>query len=337
MNETNLTSKKQISDSIELINHLREMLSLKKNLLIENQDSIGKIVALSTIQFNKETSNEIAFELMALINLAKIKGNKEAKKRTINLSRWLKQEPPSLTLLKVSNERIAAIRGLSLVDFPWTLNYIKSSFASQVFEEELATVLVLWGKSLSKDLPHFITDIFIPLIKEIKDEKLLLKYLKNSSKFFIPYNDSLPNELAIALKTLSITILELLQNYQNNKKNVIAIHQAAITCLNESWSHVPSLLLQPNFIDSYKNLTLSLNKYKKNLKSNFTPIESATISLIIEKMSFSENNPSRQLLSLCKKWEETFPSFNKTIKILSKNNLILNNFLELSNETADMY
>ncbi len=333
MNEINSTADLLNNDPLKLITRLREILSVKKTISIDKQEEAGRLVALSAIQFHKESSNENAFELMALLNLAKVKGVKEAKKRTVNLSRWLKTEPPQISSLTNSSERIAAIKGLSSVEFPWAIHYIHTNFANQPLEEELATAFVLWGKASSKDLANFITDVYAPLIRSIKDAKLLVKTLKDSPKFFIPYTDSPPNELAIALNTLSIAILESLRNYQKNKKDVIAIHQAAASSLAECWRHIPALLLQPNFIDAYQKITSSLSDYKKIPTASFDQIESATVSLLIDKISSGGDLALKQLLPIRKQWEKSFPNFKKVTKILSGKNTALKNFLEYSEQS----
>jgi hypothetical protein len=334
MNEINSSAEIPNDDSIKLITRLREILSVKKIVSIEKQDEAGRLVALSAIQFHKESSNEIAFELMALLYLAKFKGVKEAKKRTINLSRWLKTEPPFIASLTDSTERIAATKGLSSVKFPWAIHYIQTNFANQPLEEELATAFVLWGRASSRDLAHFITDVYVPLISSIRDSKLLVKYLKDSQKFFIPYTDLPPNELAIALNTLSIAILESLRKFQNNKKDVISIHQAATASLTECWRFNPALLLQPNFIDAYQNITSSLSEYKKIQIASFAQIESATISLLIDKIASSGDLALKQLHPMRKQWEKNFPNFKKATKILSGKNTTLKNFLEYSDEST---
>ena len=335
MNEINSNADLLNNDPLQLITRLREILFVKKTISIDTQEEAGRLVALSAIQFHKESSNEIAFQLMALLNLAKVKGVKEAKKRTVNLSRWLKTEPPFISSLTDSSERIAATKGLGSVKFPWAIHYIQTNFANEPLEEELATAFVLWGRASSRDLAHFITDVYVPLISSIRDSKLLVKYLKDSQKFFIPYNDSPPNELAIALNTLSIAILESLRKFQNNKKDVISIHQAATASLNECWRFNPALLLQPNFIDAYQNITSSLSDYKKIPTSSFAQIESATISLLIDKISSSENLAIKQLLPMRKQWEKYFPNFRKVTKILSGKNTALKNFLEYSEQSTN--
>jgi hypothetical protein len=334
MNKIIFTGNISGNEPLELISRLREILSVKKNISIEKQDEAGRLVALSAIQFQNENSNEIAFDLMALIYLAKIKGVKEAKKRTVNLSRWLETEPPFIGKLKDSNERIAAIKGLSSVEFPWAINYIQSNFLNHTMEEDLATAFVMWGKSSSKDLADFIIDIYVPLLTSIKDAKLFVKFLKESPKFFIPYTSSHSHELAIAINKLSIAIIESLRNFQINKKEVILINQAAVTCLTECWQYAPPLLLQPNFVNAYKNVTSSLNKYKKIPTASFNKIESATINLIIEKIPTCGDLALKQLLTMRKQWEETYPNFQKLTKILSKKNTILNCFLENNVKSA---
>lgn len=335
MNEINSTTELPNSEPLKLITRLREILSVKKTISIDKQEEAGRLVAISAIQFHKESSNEIAFELMALLNLAKLKGVKEARKRTVNLSRWLKTEPPFISSLTITSERIAAIKGLSSIGFPWAIHYIQTNFANQTLEEELATAFVLWGKASTKNLAHFITDVYVPLIHSIKDLKLLVKYLKDSQKFFISYTDAPPNELAIALKKLSIAIIESLQKFQNNKKDVISIHQAAQASLTECWRFNPALLLQPNFIDAYKSITSSLSDYKKIPTSSFAQIESATINLLIDKIASSEDLAIKQLLPMRKQWEKCFPNFKKVTKILSGKNTALKYFLEYSEQLTN--
>lgn len=333
MNEINSTTELPNSEPLKLITRLREILSVKKTISIEKQEEAGRLVALSAIQFHKESSNEIAFELMALLNLAKLKGVKEARKRTVNLSRWLKTEPPFISSLTITSERIAAIKGLSSIEFPWAIHYIQTNFANQTLEEELATAFVLWGKASSKNLANFINDVYVPLINSISDLKLLVKYLKDSQKFFNPYTDLPPNELAIALNTLSKAILESLRKFQKNKKDLISIHQAALASLTECWRFNPALLLQPNYIDAYQNITSSLSDYKKIPAAGFAQIESATISLLIEKISSSEDLALKQIQPVRKLWEKTFPNFKKLTKILSRKNTTLKNFLENSEQS----
>lgn len=337
MNEINSTAELPNNDPLKLITRLREIFSEKKTISVEKQEEANRLVALSSIQFQKETSNEMAFELMALFNLAKLKGIKEARKRTLNLSRWLKTEPPLISSLTDSSERIATIKGLNSVDFPWAINYIQANFTNQPLEEELATAFVLWGRKSSRNLAHFITDVYVPLINSIIDSKLLVKYLKDSQKFFIPFTDSPPNELAIALNTLSQAILESLRKFKNNKKDVILIHQAATTSLTESWRFNPALLLQPNYIDAFHNITSSLSAYKKIPAISFAQIESATISLLINEISSSEDHVLKQLLPMRKHWEKTFPNYKKLTKILSIKNSALQNFLEYSEQSNTVH
>jgi hypothetical protein len=336
MNETQSTNYIVPNDSLNLIQRLREILLIKRPISNDNQVEAGKIVALSAIQFHNELSNETAFELMALLTLAKINGINEAKKRTINLSRWLNTEPPSLKLLTNQNEKIAAVKGLSSIEFKWALNYIQASILDQPLDEDLAKAILQWGRVASTDLTIFLKEVYTPVVLEIKDAKLLAKLLKECLKFFTPFTETPQNQLAIALNMLSLAILKSVENFKKNKKEVILVLQSALAILNESWHYTPSLLLQPNFINAYEKITLSLSNYKKIPSSSFSQIESATISLLVSSIATGGECVIKQLHPMLIQWARIFPNFQKILKTIARKNIAIKNLIEYDpNSTND--
>ena len=329
MNNENKTNiERSTTDSRQLISRLRALILDKKSISATDKDETERLVALCSVQFQKESSDDVAFELIAILNIAKNKGSKQAKTRTLNLSRWLNNTPPAIQTLQNPEEQLAAINCLNSIKFPWVGEYIKNSLKADTQTQSVSVALLQWGKKSAPSLEYFVNAIYTPFLGSLNEIETATKYLKVTNKLLSPYITAHPNEMAIALDHFSKTIVDLVESKNKNKKHEITLLGLAHATLTESWHQIPSMLLQPSFVSAYKKITSALSERKKIPSTTFIQIETATLNLISDCINRAPDESLKSLQLSRSLWESTFPNYSKLIKAASRDNPNLKAFIE---------
>src|ERR1035437_4034700 len=92
---------------LEPVSRLRELLTLPRPKLEEWQTEAGRMVSLLAVQFPQEVDETRALSIVALVGLAAAKGVKEAKKKSLKLTRWSKMPPSPVQALHHLDEQRA--------------------------------------------------------------------------------------------------------------------------------------------------------------------------------------------------------------------------------------
>ncbi len=328
-NENQEKNETGISDARVLIDRLKQILLDKKSLGTKEKDEAERLVALCSIQFQKENNEDLAFELMAIIGVAKSKGLKQARTRTINLSRWLHNSPPSIVLLKTQEEQVAAIQSLSSIKFSWSAEYIMRALTQHVQADPVNLALFQWGKKSSHSIEYFIEAIYTPFFSSVTDLETAIKYLKTTNKLLSPLVTAHPNKIAIALNNLSQTLVDLLQvTLKSEKKREVLALSLTLGVFTECWHQIPPLLLQPNFISGFSKVITALNQRKKIPASKFSQIETATLNTLSDCIARAPDSSLSTFHASRPLWESTFPNYSKLLKIASRDDQNLKAFIE---------
>jgi len=139
---------------------LRELLDSPKPKFEEWQDEAGRMASLLAVQFPQETDEAKALLIVALVGLAAGLGVKEAKKKSLKLTRWSKAPPLPLQELPHLDEQHAAVVALSKVNFPWALTYIEQTLGNPELAAELVPELLLWARAVSPDWDKFVVETY---------------------------------------------------------------------------------------------------------------------------------------------------------------------------------
>jgi hypothetical protein len=280
------------------------------------QIELGKLVALCCIDFLNETSDERAFEQLAIVSLAQAKGVKEAKKRHLSLSRWSKSCPPNLTTLQCDLEKMEVVKRFRTVNSVWAADYICGQLKRDELSQPVSETLLNWGRSACGDCAEFLSTVATHYIESSRDLKIATSRLKVCAKLLFPYLDADQNAISSACGDLEELSLRLLAGSTADIKSKTAFLQTVLAIYKDFALHIPTLTLHPVFLTSLENITEVLKSQKK-LPLNFHDYYVHVILSLLTDMSYRDFPIRNYVGDLLPIWKQTFPNFDKIAKVAS--------------------
>ena len=136
------------------------------------------MASLLAVQFSQEADESKALTSVALIGLAAAVGVKEAKKKSLKLTRWSKAPPLPLATLLPLDEQHAALLALAKIQSPWALSFINQSLADPALTLALLPDLLKWGRAASPDWAAFVAETYAGAVANCTESARAIAMLK---------------------------------------------------------------------------------------------------------------------------------------------------------------
>ena len=182
--ETNDLLQEVVPDakSARLADLLRMLLDTPKPKDENWQAEAGRTVSMLAVEFLNEANDGAALRSVALLGLAQSLGVKEARKRTIKLTRWAEASPPPLVTLTVKDEQLAALPALSKLNTAWSRSYATQALEDLSLPEELVPELLKWARATFTDNLGFTQNFYAPQVAAAKSAERTMALLKDAAK-----------------------------------------------------------------------------------------------------------------------------------------------------------
>lgn len=278
------------------------------------QDEAGRMVALMAVRFPQETDEVEAFSAMALIGLAATRGVKEAKKRSLNLTRWSKAAPPNIESLRDAQEQGAVVAAISKVKAPWVAGYLGAALSSSVVDAGVLPDLLRWLRRETADWVVFAGGPYATVITNCPDGAHALAVLKEGPKL-LRHTTAVPVDRAgESLAVLTRAIADCSHRFAGDAKVAAPLLAGGIAILEQAWQTLPTLLLQPALLNAIAQLGNAMRGLKKPLPTCVELATLTTLSLISDSIKRFGDSAVRQFQPLVPLWSIAYPDFQKQLK-----------------------
>lgn len=263
---------------------LRQLLDAPASKLNEWQDEAGRMASLLAVQFPQESDEAKALLIVALVGLAAGIGVKEAKKKSLKLTRWSKVPPLPLQELLHLDEQHAAVLALSKVNFPWAPTYIEQALVNPELASELLPELLRWARAVSPDWVTFVVQTYAVALTSCTGSGRAIAMLKDASKLLRLPNATPIDEVAAALSTLVRAIISTASRFTDDEKASVTLLLAGYSVFEKAWQSNPALLFQPALVSVLPQMALALKPLKKQPPASVNEAARATLSLVGESV-----------------------------------------------------
>jgi hypothetical protein len=316
MNTTDQISSPISQDQAMLpVIRLRELLNNPAPKADEWQDEAGRMASLLAVQFPQESDEAKALSIVALIGLAAASGVKEAKKKSLKLTRWSKAPPLPLQALLHLDEQHAVVLALSKVHFSWAPTYIEQALENPELASELLPELLRWARAVSPDWVSFVVKTYAGALASCTGSGRAVAMLKDASKLLrVPIATSI-EKVAAALSTLIRAIISSASRFAEDEKASLTLLLAGYSVFEKAWQANPALLFQPALISVLPQMTLALKTLKKQPPASVNDAALATLSLVGESVRLFGAVAVEQYRLMVPMWLAAYPDFPKHLKL----------------------
>jgi hypothetical protein len=284
--ETNDLLQEVVPDAkpARLADLLRMLLDTPKPKDENWQAEAGRTVSMLAVEFLNEANDEAALRSVALLGLAQSLGVKEARKRTIKLTRWAEASPPPLVTLTVKDEQLAALPALSKLNTAWSRSYAVQALEDLSLPEELVPELLKWAKASYTDNLGFTQNFYAPQVAAAKSAERTMALLKDAAKLLKSSKPEAAARLAEGLAELVDALLQAAHTSAVEEKKKFGSSVAVLLHLvQDKAAAVPAVLLQPTFVMAVGRLAAFSWKgaTSKQVATVAEVLSLATISLLM--------------------------------------------------------
>lgn len=304
-----------VNPALQPAEQLRALLDDPKSKDDAWQAQAGRSVSLLAVSFLSDPSSESALRSVALLGLAQSLGVKEARKRTIKLSRWTETAPPALSTLKLKDEQQAALTALAKLTTPWSRLYAEQALADLSLPEEFVAELLKWARATFADNLGFIQDFYAPQIAAAKSAERTLALVKDAGKLLKPSKPETVSKLAEGLGSLADALLQSAQSVSVDEKVFGNSVAALLNLVQDHAATMPAVLLQPIFVKAVSLLTTVTPKgvISKQLATVADALSLATISLLVAEMERYGSQASSHWKAMVPTWRAAYPTWDVSI------------------------
>ncbi len=266
---------------------LRGLLNDPKSKEEAWQDSAGRAVSILAVCFLKESDDEAALRAVALLALAQSLGVKEARKRSVNLSRWADVAPPPISRLPVQDEQRAALNDLAKVRAAWSRKYAEQSLADPGLPDELVGDVLKWARATFSDAWTFVHEFYAPRIAACASAERSAVLLREAPRLLKLARPTAAAEVAKSLSALTRSFCQSVRAETSDDKAFVAGASALLAVAEDHAAALPAVLLQPAFALSMRQLSAVAAKgaASKPLAAAADTFALATVSLLMRGMS----------------------------------------------------
>lgn len=280
------------------------------------QESAGRAVAMLAVGFLKEPDDQAALRAAALLALAQSLGVKEARKRSVKLSRWADLAPPPLSRLPVKDEQHAALNALAKVRAAWSRSYAEQTLADPALPDELVGDVLKWARATFSDAWSFVHDFYAPQIAACASAERSAVLLKEAPRLLKLARPTAAPEVAKSLSTLTSSFCQSVRTEASDAKSFVAGVSALLGVAEDHAAALPAVLLQPAFALSMGQLSAAAAKgaASKPVATAADTFALATVSLLMADIEWLGAQAIARWQAMVQTWRAVYPRWDEHIK-----------------------
>ena len=318
MNDEISDSTREPGSQVDLVGPadlLRGLLDAPKSKDETWQSESGRAASKLAVRFLNESSDETALRLMALLGLAQTLGVKEARKRTLKLTRWSEAAPPPLTSLVQKDEQQAALASLAKLAAPWSRAYAERALSDPALPDEFLPDLLRWARSTFAENLRFTQDFYAPQISAANTSERVAALLKEASKLIKPIGLEPASQLAQGIADLVDAFMQSPRSETEDDKPFIASVGALLHLVQDYAVVAPAILLQPGFLTAFARLSscVSEGAASKQVTAVANSLALATVSILTAEMERHGKQAAAHFGSIVPAWRAAYANWDSTM------------------------
>lgn len=329
-------------ETLRPVDNLRFLLDVPKPKDDKWQHDAGRAVSLVAIQFMSDPDDMSAMRAAALLGLSQSLGVKEARKRTVKLTRWANNAPPPLMNLAAADERQALLSLIVKLNVGWSQQYVERNLAESLLPQEQINELLRWVRVSYLNSSSFILGFFAPQIAKTQFTDRLVSLLKDAPKLLRPNGPESIAGLAEALASLVDAFFQSAKLAAHDEKIIGSCVNTILILLQSQAAVVPALLLHSAYISAVARLVSAKSESDtiKSVASILDGMSFATISLLMFDLERYGVKASDQWVTMVPLWREAYPRWDALISLAIKDSpnlaLLTKSKSELQQESLDI-
>lgn len=294
---------------------LRTLLDKPKPKDEDWQAEAGRAVSLLAVHFLSESNDDGALRSVALLGLAQSLGVKEARKRTLKLTRWSEVAPPPLTTLAQKDEQQAALAGLAKIAAPWSRAYAERALSDPALPEDFLPDLLRWARSTFADNLSFTQDFYAPQISAAKPCERAAALMKEAGKLLKPVGPEPAPQLAQGIAVLVDALMQSPRSGTEEDKAFVASVGALLHLMQDHAAVAPAILLQPGFVTAFARLSVRVSKgaASKLVTAVADALALATISILAADVERHGQQAAAHWGALVPAWRSAYANWDATM------------------------
>ena len=284
------------------------------------QSDAGRAVSLLAVRFLNEASEDSALRVVALLGLAQSMGVKEARKRSLKLTRWAEAAPPLLTVLATKDEQQAALAALSKLTAGWSRAYAERALADPSLPEELLPELLKWARATYADSLSFVHEFYAPRVAAAKSGERTAALLKEAGKLLKSGSLEAAANVAEMSVALVDALLQAIRPEQGDEKAFTASITTLLHLLQDQAAAAPAILVQPTFVLAFGRLTAATAKgaASKQVSAVADTLSLATISLLSADLERNGGSAAAHWNALVPTWRSAYVNWDASVAAAAK-------------------
>ncbi len=276
------------------------------------QEQAGRSVSLLAVAFFKEPDEHEALRSVALLTLAQGLGVKEARKRSMKLTRWAEMMPPMFSALTTKDEQQAALLALAKLTAPWSRRYAELALADLATPDELVPDLLKWARTTFVDVHSFTREVYAPLIASCRSSERPAILLKDASRLLRSTKPDIPEHVAETISVLIDSFCRSAPPGAPDEKAMGSSIAALLHLVQDQTTAMPALLLQPVFVLAVSRLTevASKGSASKQVAIAAEALSLATVSLLMADIDRTGRSAVAHWRLMMPGWKAAYPRWS---------------------------
>jgi len=320
-----------VESSIELEN----LLAKPQKKSDEWQSKVSRLTAIEHSKSIKEGADDLGYlRSLALCRWAQVAGVKDAKKKSLQATRYRTEIPPALDGLKNPQLVNAAIELMVNLRGPWCLDYISSQVVKPHIDKKGVPLLVTWAQKASLSQAEFLKTLLKNCSSSEVDEKRLLVLIKESSSK-LTFSQELSSESASlqAAEAVQFAIEKIAENKSEKIKSELSnLVKKIIEKI--SLSH-PSVVIHGHFLQSLF-LIRQLPELKKIASTITTKQIGSSLKVLEDLCALGGDDGMKYGKLLIPALQNAYPNFDKHLADFAKTSPSLSNLKNKDNSSNEI-
>jgi len=276
------------------------------------QTDASRAVSMLAVRFLSESDDVLALHTVALVALAQSLGVKDARKRSLKLTRWAETAPPSFLQLSEKAEQHAALGALAKLTTPWSRSYAAEALAAPSLPEDFVPDLLKWARCTYADGLVFVHEFYAPRVAAASTGERAATLLKEAGKLLKPGE---PEKVARSAEAIAVLVDALLQSAGSavaDDKGFTSGVTALLNLIEDFAAAAPAILLQPIFVMSFSRLSRGLPKGSatKQVTAVADALSLATISLLAADVERHGSRAAIHWAALVPTWRAAYVNWD---------------------------
>jgi len=329
------TSLNSQDNTIDSSLELEKLLMKPQKKSDEWQSTVSRLTAIEHNKSLKAEADDLGYlRSLALCKWAQVAGVKDAKKKSLQATRYRTEIPPTLEGLKNPQLISAAIDLMLNLRGPWCLDYISRQVVQPHIDKKAVPLLVNWAQKASLSPAEFLKTLLKNCSSSEIDEKRLLLLIKESGSK-LTFSQEYTSESASyqAMEAVQFTIEKIAEIKSEKVKSELSNLLKKI--FEKVCASHPAVVIHGHFLQSLF-LVSQVPELKKISQTIATKQIGSSLKVLEDLCALGGDDGMQYGKMLIPALQKAYPNFDKDLADFAKTSPILLNLKDKHNSKNEL-